>query len=59
MFNEVLNDLYFSSKIFRLIKSRRINLAGHVVCMGDGRVVYRVLVGKTEGNAPLVRPKRR
>jgi hypothetical protein len=27
--------------------------------MGDGRVVYRVLVGKPEGKRPLERPRRR
>jgi len=31
--------------------------AGHVVRMGEGRVVHRVLVGKPEG--PLGRPRRR
>jgi hypothetical protein len=32
---------------------------GHVACMGEGRVVYRVLVGKPEGRRPLGRPRRR
>jgi hypothetical protein len=27
--------------------------------MGEGRNVYRILVGKTEGNRPLERPRRR
>jgi hypothetical protein len=27
--------------------------------MGEGRKVYRVLVGKTEGKRPLRRPRRR
>jgi len=27
--------------------------AGHVVCMGEERGVYRVLVGKPEGKRPL------
>ena len=40
----------------RLIKSRRIRLAGHVVRMGEGRGVYRVLVGKPEGKRPLEDP---
>ena len=31
----------------------------HVACMGESRVVYRVLVGKTEGERPLGRPRRR
>ena len=32
---------------------------GNVLCMGVGRVVYRVFVGKPEGRGPLGRPKRR
>jgi hypothetical protein len=30
-----------------------------VARMGEGRIVYRVLVGKPEGKRPLVRPSRR
>jgi hypothetical protein len=33
--------------------------AGHVARMGEGRGVYRVLVGKPEGKRPLGRPGRR
>jgi len=33
--------------------------AGHVVHMGDGRDVYRVLVGKPGGKSPLDRHRRR
>jgi hypothetical protein len=33
--------------------------AEHVARMGEGRVVYRVLVGKPEGKRPLGRPRRR
>ena len=43
----------------RVIKSRRMRWAGHVARMGEGRVVYRVLVGKPEGRRPLGRPRRR
>jgi hypothetical protein len=31
--------------------------AGHVPLMGEGRGVYRVLVGKPEGKRPLRRPR--
>jgi len=34
--NEELNDLYCSSNILRVIKSRRVRRAGHVACMGRG-----------------------
>jgi len=33
--------------------------AGHVACMGEGRGVYRVLMGKPEGKIPLGRPRHR
>jgi len=33
--------------------------AGHVTSMGERRSVYRVLVGKPEGNRPLGRTRRR
>jgi hypothetical protein len=40
--HEELNDLYSSPNIVRVIKSRRMRWAGHVVRMGKGRGVYRV-----------------
>ena len=42
----------------RVVKSRRMRWAGHVARMGQGRGVYRVLVGKPEGKRPLGRPRR-
>ena len=30
-----------------------------MACMGDGRGVHRVLIGKPEGKRPLGRPRRR
>ena len=59
MHNEELNDLYSSSNIVRVIKSRRMRWAGHVARMGEERGVYRVLVGKPEGRRPLARRRRR
>ena len=47
--NEELNDLY-TSNIVRVIKSRRMRWAGNVASMGERRGVYRVLVGKPEGD---------
>jgi len=57
--NEKLNDLYCSPNIVRLITSRRIGWEEHVERMGDGRGVYRVLLGKPEGKRPLGRPRHR
>jgi hypothetical protein len=37
--NEVLNDLYSSPNIFRMIKSRRMRWADHVARMGERRSV--------------------
>ena len=37
--NEELNDLYFSTKIVRVIKSRRMRWTGHVAHMGEKRGV--------------------
>jgi hypothetical protein len=42
--NEELNDLYSSLNIFRLMRSRRMRWAGHVVRMGEKRGVYRILL---------------
>jgi hypothetical protein len=57
--NDELHDLYSSPNIVRVIKSRRMRWVGHVARMGEGRGVYRVLVGKSEGKRPLGRPRRR
>jgi hypothetical protein len=54
-----LHSLYSSSSIVRVIKSRRMRWAGLVARMGEGRGVYRVLVGRPEGKRPLGRPRRR
>ena len=40
--NEELNDLYCSQNIVRVIKSRRMSWAAHVVRMSEERGVYRV-----------------
>jgi hypothetical protein len=57
-FNFVIHILYSSPNIVRVIKSRRMRWAGHVARMGEGKRVYRVLVGRTEGKRPLGRPRR-
>jgi hypothetical protein len=40
-------------------KTRRIRWVGHVARMGEGSVVYRVLVLKSQGRRPMGRPRRR
>jgi hypothetical protein len=57
--NRELHNLYSSPDIIREIKSRRMRWAGHVAHMGEGRNLYRVLVGKPERKRPLGRPRRR
>jgi hypothetical protein len=57
--NDELHDLYSSPNIVRVIKSRRMMWAGHLARMGEGRGVYRVLVGRPEGKRPLGRLRRR
>jgi hypothetical protein len=54
-----LHNLYSSPDIIRQIESRGMRWAGNVACMGEGRNVYRVLVGKPEGRRPLRRPRHR
>jgi hypothetical protein len=45
--NEEFNDLYSSSNIIQVSRSRRIRWAGHVARMGKRRSAYSVLVGAT------------
>ena len=56
---EELNNLYCSSNIFRVIKSRRMRWAGHVARMGERRGAYMVLMDKPEGKRTLGRHRRR
>jgi hypothetical protein len=57
--NDEFHSLYSSPNIVRVIKSRRMRWVVHVTRMGEGRGVYRVLVGRPEGKRPLGRPRRR
>jgi hypothetical protein len=43
--NKEHHDLYFSPSIIKIIKSRRMRLAGHIARMGEKRNSYRLLVG--------------
>jgi len=57
--NEQLRDLYSLPNTVRVVKSRRMKLAGHVARMGEGRDVHRILVWKPEGKRPFRRTRRR
>jgi hypothetical protein len=57
--NDELHNLYSSPNIVMVIKSRRMRWVGHVARMGEGRGVYRTLVGRPERKRPLGRPWRR
>jgi hypothetical protein len=46
--NEELHNLYSSSNIIRMMKSRRMRLAGYIARMREKRNGYRILVGKPE-----------
>jgi hypothetical protein len=56
--NDEFHILYSSPNIVRVIKSRRMRWVGHVARMGEGRGVYRVLVGRPESERQLGRPRR-
>jgi hypothetical protein len=53
LYNEELHNLYSSPSIIRIIKSRRMRLAGHVARMGEECIW--ILVRKPEGKRPLGR----
>jgi hypothetical protein len=59
LYNGEINDLYSTPNIVRVIKSRKMRLAGHVVRMGNRRGVFSILAGKPEAKRPLERPGRR
>jgi hypothetical protein len=56
--NEELHNLYSSPNIIRMIKSRRMRLAGHVARMGVKRNAYRILVRKPKEKRTLGTPRR-
>jgi len=55
--NEELHNLYASSDTVRVIRSRRMRLAGHIACMGEVENAYNILGEKPEGKRPLGRPR--
>jgi hypothetical protein len=53
--SEGLHNLYASSNIYRMTKSRRRRLAGNVACMGRVKNSYKILNRKSEGKRPCGR----
>jgi hypothetical protein len=51
--NEELHDLYFSTDVNGVIKSKGIKLVGHVARMGHERFVKKSFVRKPAGKRPL------
>jgi hypothetical protein len=45
--------LFSSPNIVKQIKSRKMKWSGHVARMGEGRNMYRILVGKRKGEDHL------
>ena len=54
--NEELHSSYRSPNIVRVIKSRRLRLAGHVARIEEGRSAFKILTGKPTGRKFLGRP---
>jgi len=52
LLTEELSELHCSPNIVRVMKSR-LRWTGHAACMGDRRGVYRILVGRPEGEIHL------
>jgi hypothetical protein len=57
--SEELHNLYASPNNNRVMKSRRMRWAGHVVPFGGMRNAYKIFLGKPEGKRPLGRTGRR
>ena len=52
-------NLCCSPSFVRVMKSRKMRWAGHVVGMDERRCIHRVLVGKPKVKRPLGRPRRK
>jgi hypothetical protein len=59
LYNEEHHNFYSLPSIIRMIKTRRMRLARHVVRIRETRNAYSILVVKPEGKEPLARPGRR
>ena len=57
--NEELHSVYRSPNIVRVIKSRRIELGGHVAKIEEDRSAFKILAGKPIGKRSLGRLRHR
>jgi len=57
--NDEFHNLYSSPNIVRVIKLRRMRWAVRVARMGEGRGLYRFVVGRPKGKRTLGRARRR
>jgi len=53
------HDLYTSTNVIRVIKSRRMRWAGHVARTGERRGAHSVVERKPEGKKPIVKTRHR
>jgi hypothetical protein len=56
---EELRYLYAAPHVIRVVESRRIRWAGHIVSMREMRNAYKICVGKHEGKRSFGRRRRR
>jgi hypothetical protein len=47
--NEKLHNLYAAPNTLKVIKLRRMRLAGHVACIGEMRYAYKILTENLKG----------
>jgi hypothetical protein len=59
MHNEDLHNVYSSSNVVRIIKTRRMRWVGHVARLEANCNAYSVMVGKPEGKRAVGRNRRR
>jgi hypothetical protein len=59
MHTEEIHISHSSPSIIRIIKPRRMRLAGHVACKGEKSNAYKILMGKPEVKRPIGRLKLR
>jgi hypothetical protein len=57
--NKELHNLYSSSNVIRIIKSRKMKWAGNVARIREKKNSYKIFVRKPERNRPIGRPRRR